>query len=421
MDNDILVTFDKFLESLDLDEKISLDEYGENLSILYTNYARMHMDSITKPVTRHTFRNFIAKYGKADFRTYVAEQFIENTYEMFVKDRETTLRDWYDRYIAIEDVKAGLNFRPVSCFAGDVFDGTLNSDSARILRNINYGAMYSTKRLHHNDFQDCISILKCLFKWHYLRSSFVGPASFNFFLDKDLTSVWSSVMSTISRPSIFNPNTYAGILNSLFDGKNLFAPTMGWNSYQLAFYQTNFEKFVASDVLTSVVDSGVEIHTEYEAMKNPFLDYGTKDVTLYDCPSEKLDERYNFVEEYEESFDAVLFGPPCFKLEIYEGEEQSSSLYETYSNWLKGYWKPTLELCREVMKPGAKLGFVVKDYTDYYGMTYSLENDMGIIAEEIFGNKTRYKIKLSQMKTKRSPKKLALGNYEFLLVCEKTK
>ena len=73
------------------------------------------------------------------------------------------------------------------------------------------------------------------------------------------------------------------------------------------------------------------------------------------------------------------------------------------------------------MKPGAKLGFVVKDYTDYYGLTYSLENDMGIIAEEIFGNKSRYKIKLSQMKTKRSPKKLALGNYEFLLVCEKTK
>lgn len=421
MSNDMLVTFEQFIESLDLDEKISLDEYRENLSILYTNYARMHMDSVTKPVVRHTFRNFIAKYGKMDFRTYVAEQFIESTYEMFVKDREETLKDWYDRYISIEDPKDGLNFKPVACFVGDVFDGTMNTDSARLLRNINYKSMYSTKRLHHNDFQDCISILKCLFKWHYLRSSFVGPASFNFFLDKDMTSMWSSVMSTISRPSIFNPNTYVGVLNSLFKGEQLFAPTMGWNSYQLGFYQTNFEKFVASDVLSDVVESGKKLHTEYESMKNPFLDYGTKDVVLYECPSEKLDERFNFVDEYENQFDSVLFGPPCFKLEIYEGNEQSSVMYETYSEWLKGYWKSTLELCKVVMKPGAKLGFTIKDYTDYYGMSYSLENDMGKVAEEIFGNTKRYKIKLSQMKTKRSPKKLALGNYEFLLVCEKTK
>ena len=415
----LVVTFDKFVESLDLEEKVSLDEYRENLSILYTNYARMDMDSVSKPVVRHTFSNFIAKYGRADFRTYVADQFIESAYEMFVKDREETLRDWYDRYIAIEDPKGALNFCPVPCFAGDLFDGTTNSDSSRILRNTNYKTMYSTKRLHKNDFQDCISILKCLFKWHYLRNSFVGPASFNFFLDKDFSSMWSTVMATISRPAIFNPNTYASILNSVFHGKNLFAPTMGWNSYQLAFYQTNFEKFVATDVISDMVDSGVNMHEQYESMKNPFLDYGSKDVILYDCPSEKLDDRYGFIEEYENEFDAVLFGPPCFRSELYEGAEQSTETYDTYAKWIKGYWTPTLELCHAVMKPGAKLGFTVKDYTDYYGLSYSLEHDMGLVADGVFGKQTKYKIKLSQMKTKRSPRKLAMGNYEALLVYEK--
>ena len=82
----LVITFDKFVESLDLEKKVSLDEYRENLSILYTNYARMAMDDITKPGIRHTFTNFIAKYGRADFRTYVADQFIESAYEMFVKD-----------------------------------------------------------------------------------------------------------------------------------------------------------------------------------------------------------------------------------------------------------------------------------------------------------------------------------------------
>ena len=142
--SELLVTFNDFVDSLDLDDKVSIDEYRENLSILYTNYARMDMDSVTKPVVRHTFTNFITKYGRSDFRPYVVDQFIESCYEMFVKDREETLHDWFDRYIAIEDEKQGINFAPVPCFAGDVFDGTINSESSRILRNLNYRTMYST-------------------------------------------------------------------------------------------------------------------------------------------------------------------------------------------------------------------------------------------------------------------------------------
>ena len=49
------------------------------------------------------------------------------------------------------------------------------------------------ERLHKNDFQDCQSILKCLFKWHLLRNSFVGPASFNFFLDKNMNLQWKKL------------------------------------------------------------------------------------------------------------------------------------------------------------------------------------------------------------------------------------
>ena len=71
------------------------------------------------------------------------------------------------------------------------------------------------------------------------------------------------------------------------------------------------------------------------------------------------------------------------------------------------------------MKSKAKLGFVVRDYSDYYGFNYMLSHDMTKIAEEVFGKTKTYKIKLTQMKTKRSPKKLALGNYETLCIYEK--
>jgi len=154
-------------------------------------------------------------------------------------------------------------------------------------------------------------------------------------------------------------------------------------------------------------------------LKNPFLDYGNKSVKLYNCPSEKLNDTHNFISEYKNNFDAVLFGPPCFKFEIYEGEQQSINNFETYTEWLNGYWKPTLSMCAEVMKKGAKLGFVVRDYADYFGYNYLLSQDLTKIAEDIFGKTKEYKIKLSQMKTKRSPKKLAMGNYETLCVYEK--
>ena len=70
------------------------------------------------------------------------------------------------------------------------------------------------------------------------------------------------------------------------------------------------------------------------------------------------------------------------------------------------------------MKKGAKLGFVVRDYADYFGYNYVLSQDLTKISEDIFGKSKQYKIKLSQMKTKRSPKKLAMGNMN-LFVYEK--
>jgi len=415
----LIVSFDDFVDSLELEPKIDFESYSEQLGVLYTNYARMDMDNITKPASRYNLKNFILKYGKADFRYYVLNQFIESCYDMFVKNREDTLYDWYSHYIEVDSLKSGVNFQVIPCKIKNYFDGTLNSDTSRILKNINYKSMYSTKRLHKNDFQDCVSILKCLFKHHLLRNSFVGPATFNFFLDKNMTSVWSSVMSTISRPSVFNPNTYASILNTVFSGKSLFAPTMGWNSYQLAYYQTNYEEFVSTDVIQSVIDNGNNLHEYYNSLKNPFLDYGTKNVKLYNCPSENLNSEHNFESEYKNHFDAVLFGPPCFKFEIYEGEEQSVSKYETYTEWLNNYWKPTLELCNSVMKENAKIGFVVRDYADYFGYNYLLTQDADKYAEKIFGKGKAYKIKLSQMKTKRSPRKLSMGNYESLYVYEK--
>ena len=97
----------------------------------------------------------------------------------------------------------------------------------------------------------------------------------------------------------------------------------------------------------------------------------------------------------------------------------TNAVVKHITDWLKNYFKPTLELCNSVMKNKSKIGFVVRDYADYFGYNYMLTHDTKKLAEDIFGEAKTYKVKLSQMKTKRSPKKLTMGNYETLYVYEK--
>ena len=76
-EGELIVSFDDFVDSLELEPKIDFATYSEQLGVLYTNYARMDMDNITKLSLRYNVKNFILKYGKADFRYYVTEQFIK--------------------------------------------------------------------------------------------------------------------------------------------------------------------------------------------------------------------------------------------------------------------------------------------------------------------------------------------------------
>ena len=40
----LIVSFDDFVDSLELEPKIDFESYSEQLGVLYTNYARMDMD-----------------------------------------------------------------------------------------------------------------------------------------------------------------------------------------------------------------------------------------------------------------------------------------------------------------------------------------------------------------------------------------
>ena len=113
--------------------------------------------------------------------------------------------------------------------------------------------------------------------------------------------------------------------------------------------------------------------------------------------------------------DAVLFSPPYYNLEIYNSDQQSFSNYSDYSDWLESYWHETLKLCYYLMKPKAKLGFVISNY--HGNDTFC--DDMSDVASTVFQEEEISYIEWSSIKRSREAKKTRDGNYEKLYLFSK--
>jgi hypothetical protein len=255
-----------------------------------------------------------------------------------------------------------------------------------------------------------------------LRNSLVGPAFFDQICryNGDSRDFWRAFMMGANRPSTFNPATYKSILDKLFTGQTLFAPVMGWNAYQLAFYSSNFTRFIATDVIPAVVENGRNLDIAYRNYQNrsPLI-LPERKVDLYLCPSEQLDQRHNFIDRYRDQVDAVLLSPPYFDLEIYNSEDQSIDNFPNYQDWLEGYWAKTVELCQAVMRPGSRFGFVISNYRNAEKKVTNISEDMRQVAERFFSGHQHYQVQWSAIGGSRQAKKTRGGNFEDLWLFEK--
>ena len=303
-----------------------------------------------------------------------------------------------------------------------MFAGRTNAKYGKISKNINFVNFYNTKKLYTNDSEYTFGLMKVMFEEFKIRNSLVGPAFFDHICkyDGDSSQFWLDFMIGANRASIFNPATYKGILDEVFTGETLFAPVMGWNAYQLGFYSSNFTNFIATDVIPDVVDNGNLLHAEYVKHKDESIFvFPEKNIDLYLCPSEQLDEKHSFTETYTESVDAVLLSPPYFDLEIYPSDDQSFTNFPDYQSWLVGYWEETIKLCKKVMKPGAKLGFVISDYRNADKKEVSISQDMRDVTAQHLLLIDHYRIKWSAISGTRQAKKTRSGNFEDLWIFQK--
>jgi hypothetical protein len=342
---------------------------------------------------------------------------------MIVEEPEVALGEWFKRTAAItENLDYYFQIPDADILSGDTFAGRTNAKYGRICKNINFEKFFNTKKLYTNDFEYVFGMMKAMFEDFKLRNSLVGPAFFDHIckIDGDYGQFWTDFMMGCNRASIFNPATYKGIVDELFEGETLFAPCMGWNAYQTAFYSTKFKHFVATDVIPEVVNNGKKLHKHWQAYADKSLfEVPEKTVKLYCCPSEDLARATDFVAMYQNKVDAVLFSPPYYDLEIYDSEDQSFTNYPDYEDWLLKYWEATVVIAKQVLRPGGRFAFVISNYRNKAKEEVTISQDMRDIVETHFGAAKHYKVQWSAIASGRQAKKTRDGNFEDLWLFEK--
>jgi hypothetical protein len=382
---------------------------------------------------RQDLDSFIARVGKKDNRGARLPEFKQKLYQLLVTDIDQTLKTWFKSQGSLpEAVEFYFNIPNENILDNDIFAGRTNAKYGKICKNINFLNYYNTKKWYTNDSEYVFGLLKVMVEGFKLRNSLVGPAFFDQICQYtgDSSDFWRAFMMGANRPSTFNPATYKGILDSVFTGETLFAPVMGWNAYQTAFYSSRFKNFIATDVIPDVIDNGNLLHSEFIKYKtaekgsvfNSMFEVETtpdKTVDLYLCPSEQLIARHNFDKKYKDQVDAVLFSPPYFDLEIYDSNDQSFTNFPNYEDWLTGYWEATVLLCKEVMRSGARFGFVISNYRNSDKEMTTISQDMRDVVAKHLNFVKHYRVQWSAMGGSRQAKKTRNGNFEDLWVFEK--
>ena len=416
MTYNLIFTEQDFLSLFNL-PKVSFDEFCSQIQIL--DYG----DKSGTFKVKQDLDSFILRVSKRDDRLSRLLLFKQKLYQILVKDIQQTLASWFNNQGKLKkNIEFYFNIPKKDILSNGVFAGRTNATYGRICKNINFVNYYNTKKCYANDSQYVFGMLKVMVEEFKLRNSLVGPAFFDQICNYngDSGDFWRAFMLGANRPSTFNPATYMGILDSLFSGEVLFAPVMGWNSYQTAFYSSQFKKFIATDVIPEVVNNGHNLDHEYNKIRDKSIfELEQKTVDLYLCPSEQLNAKYNFGAKYKDQVDAVLFSPPYFDLEIYDSDNQSFSNFPNYEDWLKNYWKETVKLCLQVMRPGAKFGFVISNYCNADKQMTTISQDMRDIVAQHLHMIGHYKIQWSAISGSRQALKTRDGNFEDLWMFEK--
>ena len=313
----------------------------------------------TKDITRSEFKQTF-KVRKSNGSIIPITQDHDFLYDAFVTHKIRYLTNFYQRSLKTHEV----NLKPKDI----TFNNNTNAKFKNVIRNIHLkGILIDTKTIQPN-IRNFLEVILDLFKHRIVDYKLVTPSSLALIEKNKLSSILSGYYF---RSSIMNPTIPFSVSTHMTKPFNVFTPTLGWSSYLYGMMSNPLLKhYVGVDVLKNVCQTTKSIASENKIKSN-----------IYCHPSEDLLKSKSFLKTYDDYFDFVFFSPPYYQLEMYEGEQQSTTRYKSYEEWLDGYWRQTMKLCHHVLKDDHRMYYIISGYKNK-SKFYDLETDMNRICQE---------------------------------------
>ena len=339
------------------------------------------LDIFKSPNKNDTFDKF---YNKAKVRSgnkltklsdYVTSKNINmddmRLLHTHIKQRDEYLTRFYTMSLRINETKIHNVLKPMKINELDNNKEPLCKNAIRSMHMIDI--LQNTKSGIEN-IPTYMDVLKDIYLKNIIDYKILTPSSLFYMNNGRLGSVFSSYYF---RASIMNPYLVYSLNHRLLKGTKIFTPTLGWSSYSYGFLECPMvTEYVGTDVIPSVCTKTKQFAKEY---------YGDKSVKIYCKPSEDLMKLSSFTNKYKNYFDVVFFSPPYYRLELYEGKDQSTEKYKTYEEWLHKYWEQTIKMCEYVLQPGGRLCYIVSGYgSEKTTNNLNLVDDMNKITNKYF-------------------------------------
>ena len=283
---------------------------------------------------------------------------IKTLYNFFVIKKEENLVNFYNKSLRIlED----LDLNKVKTLS---LSNSKNSTYKNLIRNIYYKDILLYTKTDIKGLRPFLEVIFDLYNNNTIDYKLLTPGAIKM-MERN---IFASILSGFYfRSSILNPVViYTLSKKYIKNASRVFTPTLGWSSYMYGFLSDEkIKEYVGTDVIKSVC---------YNTEKLAKRMFPKKYVDIYCSQSELLIENREFMKEYKNYFDVVFFSPPYYKLELYRGSKQSTTLYNTYEMWLDKYWKTTIKLCREVLHRKGKLIYIISGYDKQLNMNTDMNN-----------------------------------------------
>jgi hypothetical protein len=247
--------------------------------------------------------------------------------------------------------KCSLSSPDISILDAPMPRANLNNNAKvqykNVIRNLHIRDILQRTKSGWSGLPSFLDVLLDLYKRNIIDYKILTPSALHYIKGGRIGSVFSSFYF---RASIMNPYLVFSLNENVLQGTRIFTPTLGWSSYAYGFAESpRTLEYVGCDVIPGVCQKTANLLELYPRIKTDF----------YCQPSETLSTNKSFMTKYKNHFDIVFFSPPYYELEMYPGENQSTSTYKNYNEWLVGYWAKTIDICHYVLQKGGKLCYIL--------------------------------------------------------------